>query len=119
MLQTPGFRCSALRAQHPGALIVALIFRMAVDCTLSFEEGAAMDSGVHKLFSVKCSKGHYYVQEMPGYWNYGRDYVVMKDRRQLSSTRHKTCREAVAWLLAYLSRELSAETIFPRENCQI
>ena len=78
-----------------------------------------MDSGVHKLFSVKCSHGHFYVQEMPGYWNLGRDYVVMKDRKQLCTNRYKTCREAVAWLLAYLSRELSAELIFPRENCQI
>ena len=119
MLQTPGLRCSALSALHPGALIVALIFRMAVEFILSIEEGAAMDSGVHKLFSVKCSTGHYYVQEMPGYWDIGRDYVVMRNRRQLSGTRHRTCREAVAWLLAYLSRELSAETLFPRENCQI
>lgn len=78
-----------------------------------------MGRGVYKLFSVKCSMGHYYVQEMPGWFDIGRDYVVMKDRRQLNGTRYRTCREAVAWLLAYLSRELSAETLFPRENCQI
>ena len=78
-----------------------------------------MDSGIYKVFSVKTPLGHYYVQEMPGYCGIGRDYVVMKDRKQLCLTRYRTCREAVAWLLAYLCRELSAETIFPRENCQI
>ena len=86
---------------------------------LNIVEDATMDSGVFKLFSVKCSTGHYYVQEMPGYCGLGRDYVVMKNRKQLYTTRYKTCREAVACLLAYLSRELSTETIFPRENCQI
>lgn len=78
-----------------------------------------MDSGIYKIFSVKTPLGHYYVQEMPGYYGVGRDYAVMKDRKQLCCTRYRTCRDAVEWLLAYLSRELSQETIFPRENCQI
>lgn len=78
-----------------------------------------MESGVHKLFSVKCSTGHYYVQEMPGYYGIGRVYVVMKDRRQLCYTRYNTCREAVAWLLTHLTMKVQTETLFHRENCQI
>lgn len=79
-----------------------------------------MKSGeVIKVFSVKDASHHYYVQEMPGYWGLGRDYTVMKDRRRLYAGRFKTAREAVAWLIAYLTRELNAELLFPRESCQI
>ena len=79
-----------------------------------------MKSGeVVKVFSVRDGVHHYYVQEMPGFWGLGRDFVVMKDRRRLYAERFKTARKAVAWLLAYLCREISAETLFPKEDCQI
>jgi hypothetical protein len=79
-----------------------------------------MKSGkVVKVFSIKDAAHNYYVQEMPGYWGIGRDFVVMKDRRRLYAGRFKTAREAVVWLIAYLTRELNAELLFPREDCQI
>lgn len=88
---------------------------MAVGCTLSIEEDATMDSGTYKIFSVKTPLGHYYVQEMPGYWNLGRDYVIMKDRRQLRGKRYKNATDAIVDLLRGLLQYYEAPKIqFPR-----
>lgn len=66
-----------------------------------------MKSGeVVKVFSIKDAAHHYYVQEMPGFWGIGRDFVVMKDRRRLYAQRWKDQESAIRWLLSYLLREL-------------
>ena len=62
--------------------------------------------GIHKVFVAKDRTHTYYVQEMPGYWDYGRNYAVMKDRKRLYGGRFDSYKQAVGWLLAYLSREL-------------
>ena len=66
---------------------------------------------VRKVFTVKWQGHHYYVQEMPGMWGLGRDFAVMKDRERWYYGRFKTEREAVAWCLAALCRELNQEQI--------
>lgn len=60
-----------------------------------------------KVLVVKSDNHTYYVQQMPGYFGMGIDYVVMKNRRILYEERFKTARAAVSWLLGYLSREIS------------
>lgn len=60
-----------------------------------------------KVFVVKSDNHTYYVQQMPGFWGMGIDYVVMKNRRVLYAERFKSAKRAVGWLLAYLCRELS------------
>lgn len=67
---------------------------------------------IAKVFTVKDSRNTYYVQVMPGYCSLGRDYMVMKDRKQLCYTRFKTSKEAIGWLLAYLCRSLDQMEIF-------
>lgn len=87
-----------------------MTLRTAEGCTLSIV--GAMEAkyyemdGVHKVFSVRDRNHHYYIQEMPGYWDCGRDYAVMKDRKRLYGGRFKTKKEAVAWLLTYLCSSL-------------
>lgn len=66
----------------------------------------AKKASVCKVFSVKDANHHYYVQEMPGFWGMGRDFVVMKDRRRLYAKRWKDPKSAISWLLSYLLREL-------------
>lgn len=74
-----------------------------------------MDNGIYKIFSVKTSLGHYYVQEMPGYWGIGRDFVIMKNRRQHGGTRFKEAEKAIAYLLRELLQYYEAPKIhFPR-----
>lgn len=59
--------------------------------------------------------GHYYVQEMPGYWGMGRDFVIMKNRRQHRGTRYKIAEEAIMDLLRELLQYYEAPKIsFPR-----
>lgn len=77
------------------------------------------ETGVVKLMSVKLGSDKYWVQEMPGYCGIGRNYAVMKNRRQLNSIRYQSAREAAAWLIAFLTLEMNVEQIFPRESCQI
>lgn len=77
------------------------------------------ETGIVKIMTVKIGSDKYWVQEMPGYYNYGRDYAVMKNRRQLSNSRYRSARDAAGWLIAYLTRELNAEQIFPRGACLI
>lgn len=60
-----------------------------------------------KVFVVKTDNHTYYVQQMPGFFGMGIDYVVMKNRRVLYTERFTTARAAVSWLLGYLSREIS------------
>lgn len=74
-----------------------------------------MDSGVYKIFSVKTPLGHYYVQEMPGYWSMGRDFVIMKDRRQLTGIRYQDADKAVVDLLKIILQQFDAPKLkFPR-----
>lgn len=70
------------------------------------------ECNIAKIFTVKDSRDTYYVQVMPGYCGIGRVYMVMKNRKQLCYTRYKTGREAIAWLLAYLCRNLDQREIF-------
>lgn len=63
--------------------------------------------GVHKVYSVFDEHGnHYYVQEMPGYWNMGRDYAVMKNRKRYYAGRFRALVDAKRWLLQQLLRDL-------------
>ena len=64
--------------------------------------------GVHKVFSVRDRCHHYYIQEMPGHWDCGRDYAVMKDRKRLYSGRFHSVQDAKRWLLQLLINELTA-----------
>lgn len=65
------------------------------------------DCTIVKVFTVKDSSGHtYYVQRMPGMYNFGIRFVVMQDRRRLCYDDFRTGKEAIAWLLAYLCRSL-------------
>lgn len=66
---------------------------------------------VRKVFTAKWGGHTWYVQQMPGMWQLGRDYAVMKDRRRIYYGRFKTEREAVAWCLAALCRELKQQKI--------
>ena len=63
---------------------------------------------IKKIFSLSWRGHRYYVQEMPGYWSYGRSFAVMKDRKRLYAGRFENEKNAVSWLLSYLSRELEA-----------
>lgn len=67
---------------------------------------AAMDEKIKKIISIGMGGHRYYVQEMPGFWNLGRDYAVMMDRKRLHAGRFNSRKDAVLWLLSYLSREL-------------
>lgn len=68
-----------------------------------------MDELIKKIISIGMDGHRYYVQEMPGYWNLGRDYAVMKDRKRLYyGGRFKSRKDAVLWLLSYLSREVES-----------
>lgn len=74
-----------------------------------------MDSGVYKIFSVKTPLGHYYIQEMPGYCGIGRDFAIMKDRRQHVWKRFNDAEQAIVYLLKDLLRHYEAPKIdFPR-----
>lgn len=88
-----------------------MICRMVDEFILSIEEDATMDNGIYKIFSVKTPLGHYYVQEMPGYWGMGRDFVIMKDRRQYISTRYKDADKAIVDLLKVLLQHYEAPKI--------
>lgn len=67
-----------------------------------------MDNGVFKIFSVKSPLGHYYVQEMPGYCRVGRDFAIMKDRRQYVWRRYSDPEKAIVDLLRDLLRQYEA-----------
>lgn len=67
-----------------------------------------MDEKIKKIISIGMGGHRYYVQEMPGYWNLGREYAAMKDRKRLHRERFFDQKNAVLWLLSYLSREISA-----------
>lgn len=60
-----------------------------------------------KVFVVKSDNHTYYVQQMPGFFGMGINYVVMKNRRVLYAERFNTAQQAVKWLLDYLTRENS------------
>lgn len=69
------------------------------------------NKSIIKVFSVKDGVHHYYVQEMPGLWNCGRDFAIMKDRERFYYGRMKTKQEAVAWLLKRLLVEMGQRSI--------
>lgn len=64
-----------------------------------------MSEGIVKVFSIKDAGHHYYIQEMPGYWDCGRDYAVMKDRKRLYYGRFKSRQQAIIWLLKLLVQD--------------
>lgn len=68
-----------------------------------------------KVFVVKTDNHTYYVQQMPGFYNMGIDYVVMKNRRMLYAERFNTAQAAVKWLLDYLTRENSNQLMIWKE----
>lgn len=86
-----------------------MILRTAVGCISNIV--AAMDEKIKKIISIGMGGHRYYVQEMPGYWNLGRNYAVMKDRKRLHQARFNSHKDAVLWLLSYLSRELEAPAL--------
>lgn len=68
-----------------------------------------MEGKIVKVFSVKDAGRHYYIQEMPGYWNDGRDYAVMKNRKRLYSGRFKNRESAIAWLLKVILQRYESQ----------
>lgn len=68
-----------------------------------------------KVFVVKTDNHTYYVQQMPGFYGIGIDYVVMKNRRVLNAERFNTAQQAVKWLLDYLTRENSNQLMIWKE----
>lgn len=70
-----------------------------------------MDVKIKKIISIGMNGHRYFVQEMPGYWNLGRDYAVMMDRKRLHAKRFNSRKDAVLWLLSYLSRELNTQEL--------
>lgn len=65
------------------------------------------DCTIVKVFTVKDSNGHtYYVQRMPGLYNFGIRFNVMQDRRRLYYGDFRTGKEAISWLLGYLAKQL-------------
>lgn len=66
--------------------------------------------GIFKVFSVKDGLHHYSVEEIPGYCGFGRDYVVMVDRRRLAAERFRSAQLAKAWLILYLHRLYNYQT---------
>lgn len=79
--------------------------------------------GIYKVLSIKDGTHHYSVEELPGFWGLGRDYVVMHNRKRLTAERFKSAKLAKGWLLAYLCRDLNNQTeidLYEEEllNCQ-
>ena len=60
---------------------------------------------IAKVFSVKDTRHTYYVQVMPGFNEWDRVFVIMKDRRRLYYSRMKDQRQAIGWLLKYLTEQ--------------
>lgn len=69
------------------------------------------DKSVVKILTVKDGKNTYYVQEMPGMWQCGRDYAVMHNRKRMYYGRFKTKEEAKAWLLKRLLTDMGQRAI--------
>lgn len=60
--------------------------------------------GIYKVLSIKDGAHHYSVEELPGFWGRGRDYVVMHNRKRLTAQRFRDPRIAKLWLCSYLAR---------------
>lgn len=60
---------------------------------------------IAKVFAVKDTRHTYYVQVMPGFYDMGRDFAIMKDRKRLYFGRMKDQRQAIGWLLKYLTEQ--------------
>lgn len=69
------------------------------------------ERSIIKVLTVKDGKSTYYVQEMPGMWQSGRDYAVMCNRRRIYYGRFKTKEEAKAWLLKRLLTDMGQRAI--------
>lgn len=60
---------------------------------------------IAKVFMVKDQQDTYYVQVMPGHYDFGRDFAIMKNRKRLYYGRVKDQRSAIGWLLKYLMEQ--------------
>lgn len=82
-----------------------MILRTAAGYTLSIGEGMERD-GIYKVLSIKDGSNHYSVEELPGFYGLGRDYVVMHNRKRLTAERFRDPITAKAWLCNYLVRHV-------------
>lgn len=64
------------------------------------------DGNICKVMVVKTKLGTYYVQEMPGWWQRGRRFVIMKDRRQYQYRDYDNCNAACAAMLEAVRRDV-------------
>lgn len=72
---------------------------------------ATSEKSIVKVFTIKDGGHTYCVQEMPGMWQCGRDYAVMKDRVRFYYGRFKSKEEAKAWLLKRLLVDMGQRAI--------
>ena len=78
-----------------------------MQCLINFDVMDKSECTIVKVFTVKDSSGHtYYVQRMPGMYSLGHRFVVMQDRKRLSSIDFKDGKNAIGWLLDRLMTNL-------------
>ena len=68
------------------------------------------DGNVCKIMVCKTAKGTYYVQEMPGYCDCGRRWVIMKDRKQYQIRNYQNPDAACAAMLEAVRRDVLKQT---------
>lgn len=92
-------------------MAVKRIVAMTSEQVSKMVEAQKVAQKVCKVFTVKDGRHTYYVQEMPGMWNRGRDFAVMKDRMRFHFGRFKTKEEAKSWLLKRLLVDMGQRAI--------
>lgn len=68
------------------------------------------DGNICKIMVVKTKIGTYYVQEMPGWCDFGRRFVIMKDRRQYQTRNYENSDAACAAMLEAVRRDVLKQT---------
>lgn len=71
------------------------------------------DGNICKVMTCKTKKGTWYVQEMPGYYQCGRRYVIMKDRKQYQIKSYDSENVACAAMLEVVRRDVLMQQSIP------
>lgn len=71
------------------------------------------DGNICKVMTCKTKKGTWYVQEMPGNYQSGRRYVIMKDRRQYQIKYYENENAACAAMLEAVRRDVLMQQVIP------
>lgn len=77
------------------------------------------EGNVCKVMVCKTIKGTYYVQEMPGYYGYGRRWVIMRNRKRYQDRDYMTPEAACAAMLEAVRRDVLMQTeikLTPKEE---